>query len=330
MRRTPLLLALIFLASASGAETLRGPLVAPLVVTPLVGSETSGVGLESIVLVELDGDPRFLDAVDLELTAPAAVTESAGAISLLLLGPISTGERSGVIDVVGEQLLQRPLLRPGKSFYQIVLHADASPDASAVATRIDRVVPPASFPIALSVVPRMKGLSDSLSSAEFSVAARPVTRNLGAVSVRYVREDGDEYDPDGALAPDFELTLDDEVVTVRDEYLLEPGLHRFRLRAERYRDQEITVGVERGRTVALELPLELALATVNYSAPRGASVYVNGQAMETATGDFTVPPGEHTIVVLVGDYTVTRRFTVAEQQTYSISVILDIVVEEIK
>jgi len=330
MRRLTALLALFCLAHAVSGESFRGPLAATLAVTPTETVEAAGVGLESIVLIGIDGDPRFLDAIDIELTAPAAVADQPGALVLSMLGPVNVGERSGVTDVVGEELVFRPLIRAGKSFYQIVLRDGAAPDASPAVTRVERIVGPDSFPLALSVLPRMKGLAPGLQEAEFTVAARPVARDIGAIRPRYALEDGTVYDADSARAPEFELLLDGEPVGVQSEYLLEPGLHRLQLRSDRYRDQEITVGVDRGRSTVVEVPLELSLATVSYTAPRGSTVYVNGRVLDASTGDFTVPPGEHTIVVVVGDYTVTRRMRVEEERSYSVSVILDIAVEEIK
>jgi hypothetical protein len=330
MRRLTALIALICLASAAVGESLRGPFVGMLSVTPTETAETTGIGLESVVLIGIDGDARFLDAIDIEVAAPSSLSEQPGALVLTILGPVNVEERSGVADAVGEELVFRPLIRGGKSFYQVLLRTDASPDASPAVTRVSGVVPPASFPLAVSVVPRMKGLAQELQNAEFTIAARPVTRNIGAVQIRYVLEDGSVFDADSSRVPDFELSIDGEAVEPRNEYLLEPGLHTLQLRSERFRDQEITFGVDRGRSASVDLPLELALATVNYTAPRGSTVYVNGRVLDASTGDFTVPPGEHTIVAVVGDYTVTRRFRVEEQRSYSISVILDIAIEEIK
>jgi len=330
MRRYATLTLLLLLAAALAAETLRGPLGAELAVSPVESAEAAGIELESVVLIGLEGDARFLEAIDIELTAPPAVAEFPGAVSLYLLGPINREERSGVVNVVGEELLTRPLRRAGKSFLQVVLRGDSSPDASPAVTRIEDVVDPASFPLALSIVPRMKGLPDALQVAEFSVAARPVTREVGAIRVRYLREDGSTFDPDGSRTPDFTLSLDGEPVDVRGEYLLEPGLHRLRLSSTRFQDQQITVGVDRGRTVVVDLPLDLALATVAYTTPRGSTVYVNGNPLDAAVGDFTVPPGEHTIVVVLGDYSVTRTFRVEEEGSYAISLTMNIVIEEIK
>ncbi len=322
--------ALLLLSSPSFAETLRGPLAAELTVTPVESASAEGVGVEGIVLIRIDGDPRFLDAIDIEITSPAAVAEHAGALTLSVVGPISMEARADVASVVGEELLRQPLQRGGKTFYQVVLRDDADPDALTTVTRIGTVVPPQTFPLALTIVPRMKGLSEAIQAAEFTVTARPVTRNVAAIAVRYVHEDGSFFDPEAPLAPDFELTIDGQAVRVDSEYLVTPGLHRLRLRSQRYQDQEVTIGVDRGRSVTVDVPLRLALATVQYIVPRDASVYVNGRLREGSSGDFTVPPGEHTIVVVMGEYTVTRRFRVEERQRYSVSVTLDIVIEEIK
>lgn len=329
MRRIPLVIALLLVALALPAQSLRGPLT-EVVVTPTDAAEATALGLESIVLVRIDGDPRFLDAIDIEIDAPRAVADVPGAVQLIALAPVRVQLQSGIADVVGEELLQRPFQRAGKSFYQVVIADDTSPDASPIVTRIGDVVPTTAFPLVLSFVSRMKVLTDALNAAEFTVSVRPVTRNIGAAAIRYVREDGTTYDATSARAPEFRLEIDDLPADIANEYLLAPGLHRLKLISDRYQDQEVTVGIEQGRKVELDLPLTLALATVNYTAPRGSSVYVDGRALDGARGDFTVPPGEHTIVVVLGDYTVTRRFVAEEQRTYTISVTMGIVVEEIK
>ncbi len=329
MRYLTTLFAMLILASPVTSESLRGPLAGRLAVTPLV-SATAELGLEGIVLITLEGDERFLDAIDIELTAPAAVGEHAGALMFAILGPVRVEEASGIVSVVGPEVLRRPLLRGGKTFYQVVLHEGVDPASPPASTRIEQVVPPSMFPIALTVVSRMKGLSPTMQQSVFTISARPVAREIGSIRVRYVHEDGSLYAPERARTLEFSLTLDDRAVDVNEEYLVEPGLHRLRLRSERYQDQDLTVGVDRGRAVSVEMPLRPALATVSYIAPQESSVYINGQLQEGTAGDFTVPPGEHTIVVVVGGQTVTRKFRVEERRRYSIAVTMDIAIEEIK
>ena len=92
----------------------------------------------------------------------------------------------------------------------------------------------------------------------------------------------------------------------------------------------MTIGIEQARIVQLTVPILPSLARISYTAPRGSRVYVDGSALDEAVGDFTAPPGEHTIVVVVGDYTVTRRFFVVEGREYNLSITMDVVIEEAK
>ncbi|MFW6235686.1 MAG: hypothetical protein ACOC24_02775 [Desulfovibrionales bacterium] len=64
MRRLTVLCILALLAATASSETLRGPQAGELLVSPTEGAERGGIGLESIVLVQIAGDDRFLEAID--------------------------------------------------------------------------------------------------------------------------------------------------------------------------------------------------------------------------------------------------------------------------
>lgn len=330
MRRIAALVLLTAITTFASGENLRGPLSAVLSVGPVSPSQVAQTELEGIVVVDLEGDTRFFDALDLEILIPEVVGRYQGAISVNILGTLSTDERAGILDVVGTQLHFEPVLRSGKLFFHIPIRADSPIEASAAVTVIDTVVPPEGFPIVLSLVPVMKGLNRDLLDASFEASVRPVSRDIGAISLDLITDEGTLYDGSGFLTPEFVLYLDGYPVALEPEYLLAPGLHRLALTSEKFQDQELTFGVERGLSSRVEVPLLLALATVNYTAPRGARVYVDGTALSTSSGDFTAPPGDHTIVVVVQDFTVTRRFSVEEGREYSLSILMDIAIEEIK
>ncbi|MFW6212375.1 MAG: hypothetical protein ACOC8L_05705, partial [Spirochaetota bacterium] len=154
--RTSRILAILSFASFAAvlpAQALRGPLAARLEVQPGT-SKTATLGMEEIVLVELAGDTRFFDAIEIRLETPAAVSSVSGAVSLSILGPARVSGEGPVTDIVGEELLLSPLQRGGTTFYQIKLREDAEPSASAAVRRIEKVVPASQFPIALSIVTR--------------------------------------------------------------------------------------------------------------------------------------------------------------------------------
>lgn len=330
MRKFGLLAALVILTAPLHAESLRGPIAAELSVTPVGEAVRAEFGLDEIVLLHADGDPRFFDAVELEIVVPAAVSEFPGALTLLVTTTGTISERAGVAEINGVPVFSQPLLRPGKLIVQIPLHDRAETTASAAVSVLDEPVPVQAFPLAATLLSPMKGAPASISGARVQITMSPVSRRIGSVSVRYLLDDGSAFPTASRLTPEFSVAIDGSAVDVLDEYLLEPGLHRISLSSERYQDQELTFGVERGRRITVDVPLLPALATVSYTTPRGSRVYLDGRTLSGASGDFTATPGEHTIVVVVGDYTVTRRFSVKEGQRYNLSVTMDLVVEETK
>ena len=330
MRRFGLITILVILAFPLAAETIRGPVVATLEVDPAGGPLATEFELDEIILAGTTGDSRFFDALEIEVTIPPSVVEFPGALSLLLLTTGSLSERAGVAEVNGAVLLSQPLIRAGKLTVQIPLHPEAEVNASAAVTVLDHVLSPNDLPLAMTVLSLMKGLPPQIAADKFSVVVRPVARRIGSVRILFVHEDGSEFQTASHLAPEFDLQIDGVPVQIESEYLLEPGLHRLSLISERYQDQDLTIGIEQAQSARLRVPLLPALATVSYTAPRGSRVYVDGHALEAETGVFTAPPGEHTIVVVVGDYTVTRRFSVEEGREYNLSVTMDVAIEEAK
>jgi hypothetical protein len=328
-RQATLLLTILTLLPLSiSAESIRGPVAGSIEVSAVGNTEEIIFGMEELVIIDIADDLRFLDAIEIELTSPPAVAQVAGAVSLLLIAHAETSDGDGVIDVVGEELIQRPIRQAGKSFYQILLQSGANPDRSAATVRVSDIIDSTSLPIVLSVVTRMKGLAPDLYNSDFRVSVSPVTRDIGALQLEYLLEDGSELAP-GLQSPGFSLRINGNRVDVSSEYLLPPGLHRIALQSDRYDDFEVTVGVERGRETLVRVPLTISLATVAYTAPREAVLYVNGELLPGSSGDFTVEPGEHTITMVMDDYTVTRRFVVEERKTYSLSLSMNIVIEEV-
>ena len=330
MRRFGLMTILVILALPVAAENVRGPIADRLDVDPAGQPLSSEFGLDEIILAGTTGDSRFFDAVEIEVTIPASVAEFPGALSLLLLTTGSLSEHAGVAEVNGAVILSQPLTRSGKLTLQIPLHPEAEVNASAAVTVLDHLLSADDLPLAMTVLSLMKGLPSEIAATRFPVVVRPVARRMGSVQVSFILEDDSEFQIDSYLAPEFTLEIDGIPVQIEPEYLLEPGLHRLSLTSDRYQDKNLTIGIEQARSTRLNVPLLPALATVNYTAPRGSRVYVDGRALEGEIGDFTAPPGEHTIVVVVGDYTVTRRFSVEEGREYNLSVDMDVAIEEAK
>lgn len=329
-RSTALLGILLAFGTVAAAETVRGPVVDIVRIGP---SEPEGIErvleIDEILAVEIDADRRFLHGVELEVHVPAAARNQPGSVAVSGLVSLTPAPERGVMSLRGARVLQEPLLRAQRVYYQIPVYPDADLRSSADTRVLEKIVPPESFPLVLTFTDIAKGSSIQQDSATFTVRVRPIVRDLGAVSLRFRTEVGEEvYTGDDELG-DVILRIDGTVVdAVRSELVLPSGLHTIELRSDTYLESSRTFGVERGRVTELSVPLVRPKAIVRLDAPRGAVVFVDGQKVEESVVE--LPEGEHTALVRIGDYSVSRRFTVARKKSYIISVSLDIIVNEIE
>jgi hypothetical protein len=113
-----------------------------------------------------------------------------------------------------------------------------------------------------------------------------------------------------------------------EEITLLPGLHRVAVRSEEFENESLTFGVERGRVTDLRVELQRPRSTLRVDAPEPAELFVNGERVGEGRRSLSLPPGEHTLLFRLGDYSVSRKIVIEPKQDYEISLSLDILVRE--
>jgi hypothetical protein len=330
MRKPLFLVVFIALSSLAAADTLRGPVVSHLLVSSDPDDYAESVVQPTDLLtIELSGEVDLIQAVEIEFRPVRRVAGGDGALVLRVIDTRSSTAERGVAEYTGRMLVEDPIVGSGRRFIQIPLDATTSIPASAgTVVSEPRIASPE--PIVVSVQPVMKGLPDAALQNEYSVTVRSIVKDLGVAQVHLQGPDGRTVTPEDSAIARVSLYVDGELVTPHEDLYLAPGLHHASLASAGYEDQELSFAVERGRRATITLPLVLAQATVTFEAPRGSIVYIDGTRMPRERGDFTLAPGEHTMTVAVGDFTVTRRFVVEARRAYVVSVSLDILVTEAK
>ncbi len=317
---------LALVASAVYAETVRGSLVGVLEVEDEEGTESVEFRPEGVVGVRLSPGLRFLEGVQLEISIPQAAREVAGGLGLYVYAA-PTASLDGTTETrEGRRLFFLPL--PARS--RVLIQVPVSEDHDFRQTADVYVASPAgqdSFPLVAQIVPVMKGLPGRAATARFEIAAKPLIRNIGAVRIFLVH-------PDGTLISDlseYEITttLDGDAVERLDsEFTLLPGLHRVQVTSDTFENEGLTFGVERGRVTELRIELQRPRSTVRVEAPEVAELFVDGERIGEGRGSLTLPPGEHTLLFRMGDYTVSRKLVIEPKQDYEISLTLDILISE--
>ncbi|MFW5786059.1 MAG: hypothetical protein ACOCYC_02335 [bacterium] len=328
-RLLTVLVILIFLALGVGtvsAETVRGSLAGVLEVGDEDGTESIEFRPEGVVGLRLSPGLRFLEGVQLELSIPQAAREVAGGLGLYVYAAPTAPLDGSVQTREGRRLFFLPLPARSRVLIQVPLTEEHDFRRTAD-VHVASPVAPDSFPLVAQIVPVMKGLPGRAATARFEISAKPLIRNIGGVRIFLIH-------PDGTLISDMRehdisATLDGEPMENLDsELTLLPGLHRVQIASGTFENESLTFGVERGRVTELRIELQRPRSAIEVEAPDAAELFVDGERIGEGSGTLTLPPGEHTVVFRVGDYTVSRKLTIEPKQDYEISLTLDILITE--
>lgn len=330
MKQWVVLLLLITASGILGAQTLRGPLVAEVSISSVPTDEASAeIRPDELLSITLTGEVELIDALEIEFQPTGSGPRFDGSLVLRVLDAITTTAERSVHEFTGRELLSDPIAGAGRRFVRIPLSESASLVAGA-GTVVTPVRIGSGRPVVVAVQPVMKGLPASELDARYRITARPIVANRGIAQIDVRDEQGTLVSPAEARIAGVAVYLDGTQITPSEPVRLAPGLHTVALASGRHQDQERTFGIERGTRTIVDVPLIIAQATIRYEAPRGSLVYIDGQRMPTERGGFTLAPGEHTMTVAIGDYSVSRRFVVEGDKEYSVSISLDIQINETK
>jgi hypothetical protein len=189
---------------------------------------------------------------------------------------------------------------------------------------IDEVVAPGDFPLALTVLPVMKGIPTTLYDSDFAVRVKPIFAEEGLVTVAVSAEDED------AVLEDPEITIDNSPVEIAGAAIrLDPGIHTLEVSADGYEPFESSFAVQKGSVQTVSAVLKPAQPKVYFEGPEASEVFLDGKRIDYAPGKpiFT-DPGEHIVLFQIGDYSLSKKFAVRGGKSYKISLFFDILVKE--
>jgi hypothetical protein len=314
---------LLFPVLYSGAESFRTRVEGRVEVTPARPSGNSvSVGIEGAVLIALGSESRFLRGIEIEITAPQAWLRYQGAIVMAMYSALNPQSPSGVADIDGTRIAYEPLPARLQIIYQIPVRQAHGLRTTTNITVPTGIIQPASFPILFRAIPAIKGLSDELENLAFSITARPIISDEGAVRIV------PRYPPQLRNRP-FTVLIDDNVVNnISEQLILKEGEHHLVVRSDDYRNESRRFVVERAKVIDLTIELQDPTPIVIFEAPENAQIFLNNRRITQGRDPITVEPGNHEIKFQIGDYTVIRTLTVQRGKTYRVALAVDVSVNE--
>jgi len=312
------------LLAAPAATELRA-LIGGIATVSAENSEGVGlsIGYDESVALLMPKDSPFVQGVEIEIKSPRAAIAVPGGFAYELWQRVDPEPDMKRFSYRGERIIMQAL--PARAGYtiQIPIRADHSIKMSPYATLIPFVVEREDFPFLFKLVPISKGLSAEAEASKFRIRVRPLLTDDGALSLRL------RYPEGQAERFPVTVTIDDRKVDPSAPILLKAGSYRLGLASEAYRDESRVVVVEQGKTLELAVELQDTRPVLSIEAPDSAIVSIDGRKVaETERAALSLEPGEHSATCRIGDYTLTRKFTVARSKPYKLVLDIDLRVEE--
>jgi hypothetical protein len=322
-RPAPLLAALFAVALSTppaAADSVRGAVVDAITIQARTDFEaTVEVTVGDLVVIALGERHAYLDAIRIELVVGNTLKEYADSFGFTIYSDVQESIATGVQTLTASRQLTQVLPFRNRAHFSIPLSDAGLGLASTTSEVVAPTLSAERFPLLLAVQQLNKGVPDAVFANSFFVRVTPDVASRGSVLFDLVAEGGA---PIGAAT----LLLDDAAIEESASAVdLASGMHEVVVRSEGFSELVTTFTVEPGRHSDVRLELRQPRQRVTFQMPSSTEVVLDGELLQglTASG-VELNAGPHNLILRLGDYSVTREFTVEPGETYSVSLTLDV------
>ena len=177
------------------------------------------------------------------------------------------------------------------------------------------------YPLLLTIDPIMKGIPSDVARSKIEITVRPVLEDKGAVQIEL---------PNEVNAATVDLLIDGKVQPKKSgRFILPTGVHELAIRSDRYLPYSKSIGIEQAQTTRVEIALEPAQSRISFDAPKDAVVFFDGEEIDVASASqVSVAPGEHVVLMRIGDYSVSKKIDIEGGKNYKVSLFFDILIND--
>ena len=311
-----------FLIAGAGAEDFRVHKVVPISIKSTDERTTATLGANDALLIELPEDMTYIQGVELTFKVPQVVSEWRDSVAWSVYSGVKPAPVPGKIDYSGSRIKVGTFGSSLSLSMLFPLSKDNPLKKTPYSVYMDDMPDISGGKIFLRLQLAMKGASEEIASAKFSVTAHPIFLNKGKLTVSALSPDGTDVKPYSAF-------IDGKAVELTAKgILLETGEHTLSLVSEFYRNEVRTINIDQAKTTALQIQFRDITPTVTLSAPKGTSVIFDDEPAQVLEEAFTVTPGEHTVRFVFGDYELVKTMRAENGRSYNVSVQMDAFITE--
>jgi hypothetical protein len=275
----------------------------------------------SSAVVSIANDTRFLRGVELTITAPQTYFAYRGNLAVAVYMNVGAVPPSGVTDIEADTVLLEPLPNRIQTVYQLPIRSRHGLRTTPYATVPNLIIQPESFPILVRIMPIIKGINEELEKMTFSLTAKPILSNEGALALTF------RY-PEQLQNKPFVLLIDDVLIENANELqFLREGEHHLIILSDDFRNENRKFFIERTKILELTIDLQDTTSLIFFEAPEKTLIYFDNEPVNAAK-PLAVEPGKHEIKIQMNDYLIIRPITVQKGKTYKISLLVDLNISE--
>ncbi|MCK5153369.1 MAG: PEGA domain-containing protein [Spirochaetales bacterium] len=259
----------------------------------------------------------FIEGIELTLNIPDELARYRDSFMLNIYYKLSSLPDESLKSYRGSLLLSKIIPVSKKMFISIPMTLSGNTDlipGSVVTKQLNKI----DFPLILSISPVMKGIPNSVLSSVFSLDIIPVLSSQGILELNITGSENKHT-----------IILDGKQLSHKEEYILEEGIHQLVIKSDNFEEISQSFVITRGSRTTLNLVLKQLLPTVIFEAPLGSEIILDGEKItSTSNRAFEISPGEHVVRIKLGDYSLSKKFTIVAEKKYKISLFLDILIHE--
>jgi hypothetical protein len=335
----PLFLLLFIAATALapiGAESFRGEFT--LSVTPAPSGQINESGsstyegsfsLFDLARIQYPENP-LAESIRLILDIARNFLRYRDSFSLSIYGNYYPSSGEGIRNFSGSLLYQDMLPNFSRVSILIPLTKGSRQSGGAGVIQLKEQIDLSTFPLALQIVPIMKGLPAGMVTSAIPVTAELIIEDAGFLQMSILDPEGA---PISSLPPEGVYRIDGKEID--QEQLLQPlklssGVHSLQLEIPGFAGENSSFSIARGETTQRSIKLQPLLGTYRIRAPRGTTMYIDGEQIPSDSEDSLkgeLSPGEHLLLFRFGDYQLSRKIDVQGGKEYTIELFFDILVE---
>lgn len=276
--------------------------------------------LNDLVVIDLNDNP-FIEGLEFTITLPVEYINYRNSFAVTVYTDLTSRPDISIKRYTGKKVFFDVLPPVRKMYLDIPIRKLFSGSVSPGTYSMKEKISPERFPVVVKIEPVMKGIPSSLLEKVFKLKVSSKVTQKGSVTINV---------DTGESNKSYSVHIDKKPVDPdKDLPLLAPGIHQLKISSDYYEEYISNFAVKAGQTTTLSVTLKPYLPTVQFDFPEGSVIFLDGEKVSVASGIITpISRGEHVVRITIGDYNLSKKFTVQKDKNYKISLFLDIFVKE--